>query len=393
MRPEGMPPTPSSTRPGDEGPPWPPRSWAVEGTKDQRHGHRNFCFEETEQQQGRRKQEPARLPDPCSRQCRQQGERQPPTREAIEGCPVGAPNGHVALADLFLQGLRRPLPCQSPHPRRACWRASTTKSARVPTNSSQTSSCTHVQRLHHVRQLGAKVHPVLHRQAIPCDLREDKQAHGHRARSKEPPRVVRVFPRHRRTHAAPTNSTPHKYTNAAPTNNPHNTKRTFNRFRAANSVMNARDSNATFGAPKATAIGTSWWPNHATTLCTGRSPAIPQHGCGAQAPRDPSRSAGNIPCGAPSTTPSSTSLESTATRGSPASHRQMTPQGQPGPGPTTSRHQTNAISCSQRKPRPPSQAVDQWGSTTGRVPRQHRQEGDAQDGFSDWFQGFGMKAS
>ena len=67
-----------------------------------------------------------------------------PTREAIEGCPSGRAEWTRRTCRFVLA--RTPPPptsnCQSPHPRRACWRASTTKSARVPTNSSQTSSCT-----------------------------------------------------------------------------------------------------------------------------------------------------------------------------------------------------------------------------------------------------------
>ena len=146
------------------------------------------------------------------------------------------------------------------------------------------------------------------------------------------------------------------------------------------------------GAPKATAIGSfPGGPNHATTLCTGRSPAIPATRLRrTKAPRDPSRSARNIPCGAPSTKRSSTSHESTATRGSPASHRQKTQQGHPGPGPTPSQTPNECHFVQPATTSPPNPTAKPW--TNGvqrlahRVPRQHHQEGDAEDGFSDWFQ-------
>ena len=124
------------------------------------------------------------------------------------------------------------------------------------------------------------------------------------------------------------------------------------------------------GAPKATAIGSfPGGPNHATTLCTGRNPAIPATRLRrTKAPRDPSRSARNIPCGAPSTKRSSTSHESTATRGSPASHRQMTPQGHPGPGPTPSQTPNECHFVQPATTSPPNPTAKPWtngGPTTG----------------------------
>ena len=267
----------------------------------------------------------------------------------------------VALADLFLQepsAAHFQLP--EPPPTACMLEASTTKSARVPTNSSQTSLYTTSNIFTH-RATGREGPP-----------RPPPPSHSMRpARGQTgpwPPHPLEGatarcsrFPRHRRTPCRTHQQHPTHliHQRRAHQQSPQH-QANLQPLSCRQQRHECQDSNAVPVRPRQRQLVAFRWP-HPYDLVQGEARQPQQHGCGTKAPRPIALSrnilAGSRPQHRPARPMNQLRLRAPASQANDAART-------PRPRTTLHRHQTNAISCSPyNKPaQPHSQAVDQWGS-------------------------------